>query len=428
MESVKYQSTESVKAIKENILLHIDQPHELEKMYRNDNDKFHRAFNAAFANLKENPIAQFWNERLNYQQENIFWGKKNELFTIAIIAFIAGLIAKIPHLAGIKEDFFFQRNIGFVVFPMLMVYFSWKQNIAFKKLLLPILIVLLSALFINFLPTNDKSDSIILACIHLPIFIWTIVGYTYIGGDLKDTERKISFLRYNGDFVVMTAVLVLSGILFTAITIGLFKLIGLNIELFYTQYILIWGASSIPIVSTYLVQNNPQLVNKISPVIAKIFTPIVFLTLLVFLIAVGYTGKNIYTDRDFLLIFNALLIGVMAIILFSLSEATKSIHSKFNLIILLGLSILTIITNGMALTAILSRLAEFGITPNRLAVLGANLLIFTNLIVVASKLYSIIKRKKDAQEIENVIARFIPIYGIWAALVTLFFPLLFHFK
>lgn len=419
---------EALNKVQNEIIENINNPKKLEQLYRKNQTEFKRVFNEIYDNIKNSATAQIWNERLNYQNEALLLSQKNDLFFIIIAGFIGGLIAKIPRLTGIDENYFFPRNISFIVFPMLMFYFIWKGQLASRKFLLPIFSVLLSVVYINFLPENNNSDTIILACIHLPIFLWTIIGYTFVGGDLTSSTKKIDFLRFNGDFVVMTAIIVLSGVLFTGITIGLFGLIGLNIEKFYQQNIIIWAAPTIPILSTYLVQNNPQLVNKISPTIAKIFTPIVFVTLFIFLVAVLFTGKNIATDRNFLLIFNALLIGVMAIILFSLSEATKNSHSKINLIILLGLSTLTIITNGIALLAIIARLSEFGVSPNRVAVLGANLLIFTNLILVASKLYLIVKGKKDTQEIENVIANFIPIYGIWAALVTLLFPLLFHFK
>jgi hypothetical protein len=226
----------------------------------------------------------------------------------------------------------------------------------------------------------------------------------------------------------MTAIIMLSGFLFSAITIGLFSLIGINIEEFYGEKIAVWGLSAVPILVTYLVKNNPQLVNKISPVIARIFTPIVFITLLIFLFTIIYTGKNLYDDRNFLMIFNALLIGVMAIILFSITEATKKKNERINLLFLVGLSMLTIIVNGIALSAIVFRINEFGITPNRLAVIGATLLIFVNLLFVAYKLFMILKGKSELHKVEIVIALFIPIYGIWAALVTFFLPLLFNFK
>lgn len=426
--TTKNQLGDELHHLKTAIRLNINNPKELEKLYRKNKTAFQRVFNAIYPTIKENSTAQIWNERLNYQQEEIFWGQKNDLIFVAVLIFIAGLIAQIPQFFSINDEFFFPRNIGFIVFPMLIAYFAWRQKLSINKLLFPFIAILISVLYINFLPNNDKSDSIILACIHLPVFLWAVLGYTFVGGNLKADEKKIDFLRFNGDFVVMTAVMVLAGILFTGITIGLFELIGLNIADFYAQHIVVWGLPAIPILATYLVHNNPQLVNKISPVIARIFTPIVFVTLLIFLLAIIYTGKNLYNDRNFLLTFNSLLIGVMAIILFSITAATKNAHEKVNVLFLFGLSALTIILNGIALSAIAFRLIEFGITPNRIAVLGANLLIFINLILVAHKLFIILRRKSEAQNVETVIALFIPIYGIWTALVTFIFPILFNFK
>jgi hypothetical protein len=188
------------------------------------------------------------------------------------------------------------------------------------------------------------------------------------------------------------------------------------------------GLSSIPLIATYLVQTNPSLVNKISPVIAKIFTPLVFITVLAFLITLLYTGKNIYSDRNFLLIFNVLLIGVMAIILFSVTEATKNESNKMIVLTLFMLSTLTVVVNGIALSAILFRLSEFGITPNRVAVLGANLLIFINLVLVSLKLYQVVSKKESVEKVGLIIAGFIPYYSIWAFLVTFLFPILFQYK
>ncbi|GAB1374555.1 hypothetical protein MASR1M46_14410 [Bacteroidales bacterium] len=62
---------------------------------------------------------------------------------------------------------------------------------------------------------------------------------------------------------------------------------------------------------------------KVSPVIAKIFSPLVLIMLLVFLSAMAFSGKDPYNDREFLIIFNALLVGVMAIIFFSVAESSS---------------------------------------------------------------------------------------------------------
>ena len=125
----------------------------------------------------------------------------------------------------------------------------------------------------------------------------------------------------------MTTLILIAGAILSGITIGLFSLIGFNIEKLYVQYIVIFGLPAAPILGTYLTQTNPQLVGKVSPVIAKIFSPLVLVMLVVYLIAMVSSGKNPYNDREFLLIFNALLIGVMAIIFFSVAEISKTTKS-----------------------------------------------------------------------------------------------------
>jgi hypothetical protein len=274
---------------------------------------------------------------------------------------------------------------------------------------------------------NEKSATFILSIIHLPIFLWSILGYAFIGGDLNNNQKKISFLKFNGNFIVMTGLIFISGMLFTGITMALFGLLKMDITTFYFEQIAVWALAAMPMLSTYLIQNNPDLVNKISPTIAKIFTPIVFVTLLVFLIALFYNSKNIYNDRNFLLVFNAVLIGVMAIILFSLTEATNNTSTKFNLFILFGLALLAIIANAIALSAILFRLSEFGLSPNRIVVLGANLLMFLHLLFVSYALFKNLKGKASIQDVEGGIALFIPAYAVWAAFVTFIMPFIFKF-
>ncbi len=409
------------------IKININNPKQLEKLYRDNSSAFVHAFNAVYEEIKNQPAAQAWNERLNFTQENATWTNKTEIIFIVIAAFVGGLIAKIPGFLGLEYDVYLSKNIGFVVFPILSMYFIWKQKLAMSKFILPLILFIGSAIFINSLPYNEQSSTFILSLIHLPIFLWSILGYSFVGGDIQNSQKKISFLKFNGNFIVMTALIFISGVIFTGITIALFELLKIDIKQFYFEQIAVWALAAIPMLSTYLVQNNPQLVNKISPTIARIFTPLVFITLLVFLVALMYTGKNIYNDRNFLLLFNALLIGVMAIILFSLTEASKNASSKTNLIILFGLSLLTIIANAIALSAIAFRLSEFGISPNRLAVLGANLLMFVHLLFVSYGLIKNLKGKASIQDVEKEIALFIPAYAVWAAFVAFAMPFIFKF-
>ena len=414
--------------IQSTIQSSLNDPQALEILYRKNKSVFQQAFKTIYPEIKENPIAQSWHERFNVQEEEISWGTKSEWMLLVAGAFFTGLIIKMPTFLGIDQESFLSRNIGLAIIPIILLFIAKKKRLAVKTILLPVTIIIASAIYINLLPQSPKSDTIILACLHLPIFLWSLLGYTFIGGKLKDATAKINFLRYNGDLVVMSAIIALAGILFTGINFGLFQLTGVDFQPFFENYIIVWGPASIPLFSSFLVSNNPNLVNKISPVIAKIFTPLVLVTLLGFLFALVSTTKNIYQDREFLLTFNGLLIGVMAIIIFSVTEATKSESTKFNLVMLITLSILTIVANGIALSAIGFRLFEYGASPNRLAVLGSNILMFIHLIAVTKQIILLFQKKSGSAQLENTIGYFLPAYSIWTAFVTFILPLLFQFK
>ena len=94
----------------------------------------------------------------------------------------------------------------------------------------------------------------------------------------------------------------------------------------------------------------------------------------------------------------------------------------------MGLSVLTIIINGIALSAISYRLFEYGITPNRIAVLGGNILIFVNLLIVTIQLLKAIKNNTSLTEVQNSIAKYLPVYAVWVGLVTFLLPLIFGYK
>lgn len=414
--------------MKDEILANLNAPIQLEKMYRINKVHFKREFNILYPEVKGNILADFWNERLNYESDEINWGTRRELLFVITAALVAGIIAKLPAFFSINEDFFYPRNIGFILFPILTAYFAWKNKLSTGKIAFIVGATLVGLIFINLLPDITKSDTTILSCVHLVLFLWAMLGFAFVGETRNNDEKRLGFLKYNGDLLVMTALIVIAGAIMSGITIGLFKLIGFNIEEFYFGNIVIFGLPAAPIFGTYLIQTNPQLVGKVSPVIAKIFSPLVLVMLVIYLAAMVYSGKNPYNDREFLLIFNALLIGVMAIIFFSVAEASKTIKTQGETWILLLLSVVTVIVNGIALSAIVFRISEWGITPNRAAVLGGNILILINLLLVTGQLFKVLSKKADISGVGKAISFYLPIYLLWTTIVTFIFPILFGFK
>lgn len=414
--------------MKDEILLHLNEPKQLEKLYRSDKPAFKRAFNTLYPELKNHALAGYWNERLNFASEEISWGSRKDLVFVIIASLLAGLIAKLPGFLHLNEDFFYPRNIGFIVFPFLTAYFAWKNKLSTIKIVSLASATIVGLIFINFLPHVEKSDTLILSCIHLILFLLSVLGFSFVGDTRNIEERRLDFLKYNGDLVVMTTLILISGGILTGITVGLFSLIGFDIKEFYFENVAVFGLAAAPIVGTYLTQTNPQLVGKVSPVIAKIFSPLVLVMLVIYLGAIVYSGKDPYNDREFLLVFNALLVGVMAIIFFSIAGTSHTTKSRAETGLLFILSVVTIIVTGIALSAILYRISAWGITPNRAAVLGSNSLILIHLFLVTVQLFKVISKKAEIRGIGKVISLYLPVYCLWAFIVTFLFPLLFGFK
>ncbi len=400
------------------IIANISNPAALEQLYRSNPAAFARAFEAVYPQISSQVSAHIWRERLIVSTTS--WGSMSDWVVVGIFALLAGFLMQLPDIFSISHDYYFPRNMSFIVMPGIGAYFAYKQGMSLRQLLAPLAILAASILFINLLP--EKSTTLLLTCLHIPILIWLVVGYIFAG---SDPGKRMDFLRYHGDLVVMTTVIGLAGGLFTALTINLFNLIQLKIEDFYFRYLVLSILPSVPLFATFLVRQNASLVSKISPVIARIFTPLVTLTLAIFLVAIIYSGKDPYNDREFLLLFNGVLIGVMALILFSLGEATKQNASRVHQYFLFALAVLAIIDNGIALSAIGFRLVEFGVTPNRLAVLGSNALVMVHLMITTQKLWSFLKGNERIEAVEKSLTSYLPFYAVWAAIVSFVFPLLF---
>ncbi len=412
--------------MKNQIHENLSKPAALENLYRTNPAAFQEAFLELYPSISSDIVAQTWHERLQSSKESVSWGSPKDWGLLLVLAGIAAICMQLPDWLGISHDFYFPRNMSFFIIPGLAIYFASKTDYAWKRVWPALLALVFSVTYLNLLP-NQNSDTLILSCIHVPLLLWFIVGGLFpSGADLL--EKRISFLRFHGDLLVMTAVIALAGGLFSALTINLFGLIGLPIEDYYSRYVILSVLPSVPLFATFIVRENPNLVNKISPLIARLFTPLVALMLLIFLGAILFSGKDPYNDREFLLIFNAVLIGVMALLLFSTSESTKASTHGIQRYFLVALAVLALVDNLIALSAIAFRLLEFGFTPNRLAVLGSNVLILLNLIAVVKQLIPWLRGRAALRDVEASMTQFLPIYALWAALVGFVFPLLFSFK
>jgi len=346
-----------------------------------------------------------------------------------LVSLVAGTLVKLPQFLPVLDDErFYSRNLGGIVAGALIVYFC-IQKLCRMKIWGAITAILFGAiLYLNLLPDKSNSQTIVLSCIHMPFFFWSVLGIAFLGGDWRNLPGRMDYVRYNGELLIYTTIVLIGGMVLTGLTFALFELIGVSIEEWYMNNVVIYGAIAAPIVATVLVERIVGDRFKIAPLLAKVFTPLFLLTVAAYLLAMAVNHKSPFTDRDFLIAFNGLLLVVLGLCVFSISERGPKESAGVVDIMNIGLVSVTLVIDIIALAAILFRLTSYGFTPNRLAVLGANLLAFCHLAGILHHYIRFVRRNGSLEGLEKWIVNYIPAYTTWSLLVAVGFPLAFWFR
>nr|WP_134701251.1 DUF4153 domain-containing protein [Ammoniphilus sp. YIM 78166] len=408
------------------IIENMANPRELERMFRKEPEAFKKSFLQAWQQNPDSQVLAVWYERLNFKEtdhtEKASFFQKDFLF-MGIIAILAGICTRII-FHFVEQQAIAPINLVFGIIPFIAAYFVY-HNTPRKQVLYTLgLFFVISGFYLNMLPLEEK-DSIILAYLHLPIFLWVLVGLAFTGNEYGKGSSRLAYLKFNGEFCILYASMAISGMLLTALTMQLFTFVGMDISEFYFKNVVLFGAAALAIVATYLVSRNLKRSKNIAPLIAKIFSPLVLATLLVYLITVVWVGKNPFFDRDFLLSFNGILLSVLAVTIFSITESGKYEKKTISDYINVALIVLALIIDSVALSAIVFRLSSYGITPNRLAVLGVNILIWANLMWIMLSYRHFLQNKTGPSSVQDAVTKYLPIYGLWAAFVAFVFPIIF---
>ncbi|MBA2937624.1 DUF4153 domain-containing protein [Paenibacillus sp. CGMCC 1.16610] len=408
------------------VIKNLANPHELERLFRKDPETFRRSFTRAWELNPDSQVLAIWFERLNFKESANT--EKSSLFqkdfiSMGILAILAGLVSRFIFQFA-EQHTIAHLNLVFGILPFVAAYFVYNNFPRKNILYILIALFMISGIYLNTLPL-ETNDSIVLAYIHLPIFLWVLVGLAFTGNDYRKGNARLAYLKFNGEFGILYAIMAISGGLLTALTMQLFRFVGMDIAEFYFKNVVLFGAAALAIVAAYLVSRNLKLAKNIAPYIANIFSPLVLVTLVAYLVTVIFVGKNPFMDRDFLLSFNGILLAVLAVTIFSITESGKEEKKNISDYLNFALIILALLIDSVALSAILFRLSSYGITPNRIAVLGVNLLVWANLIWIMISYMRFLQNKTGLWVVQDAVTKYLPIYGLWAAIVTFTFPLIF---
>ena len=208
----------------------------------------------------------------------------------------------------------------------------------------------------------------------------------------------------------------------------MFRFVEIKIDTFIVNWVVVFGGCGLLVVAAYLVERKKGRIESIAPVLARIFTPLLLMVLVSLLLAILVTRMAPAEDRELLIWFDALLALVLGMTLYTMSARDAEERRGFWDVTVLALIVVALVVDGVALSGIISRLAEYGVSPNRLAALGANILLLVNLLLLGIGYMRFIFGRLRYQAIVDVQMRYLPVYALWAALVVIVFPQLFGFQ
>lgn len=340
-------------------------------------------------------------------------------------AIAAGVAVKIAIMAQ-ASDSFYARNASLFVLPILIGYFAWKRGLAPLTLGLLAAGLVAAATFANLYPFVPEGSTEILSALHLPVALWLGVGIAYAGGRWSQVAGRMDFIRFSGELLIYYALIALGGGVITGFMAMIFQVIGIDIEPFMENWFPCLVAGAV-IVAAWLVEAKQSVIENMAPVLTRLFSPIVTLVLLAFLGTLAFTARGINVERDALLAFDVLLLLVLALFLYTLSARDANAPAGPFDILQVVLLVSALLADAFALWAIGARISEFGFTPNRVAVLGINLILLVNLAWSTVLYLRFLRGQAAFTALEKWQTGYLPVYAGWAAVVVVGFPVVFGY-
>jgi hypothetical protein len=230
-----------------------------------------------------------------------------------------------------------------------------------------------------------QEQYVTLMVMHLPLLAWAGVGL-FLTADRPDPANRFAFLIKSVEVFVMGGLFVLAGGVFTAITVGLFAALDLELPALVIRLFVAGGGGLIPVVATAIMydpaappagQKFDAGLSRLVALLLRFLLPLTLLVLVVYLAFIPFNFRAPFDNRDVLIVYNGMLFAVVALLVgatpVDAAELPPSL-ARWLRVGLIAVAALALIVAVYALVAILYRTALDRLTPNRLAFIGWNVI------------------------------------------------------
>ncbi len=349
-----------------------------------------------------------------------------ELAVALGLAVGAGVAVKVG-ATWIDDENALARNVGLLVVPFLAGYFAWKRRLTARVVSTLLATLAALAVVLNAYPFARGGSTEVLAVVHAPVVLWLLVGVAYVGGRWRSDRGRMDFARFTGELAIYLTLLALGGGVLIGLTFAVLSAVGVDLEPVMEDWILPFAVPGALVVAAWLVEAKKNVVENIAPVLTRVFTPLTTAMLLGLLAVLTAAGGLVDVDRELLILMDAILVLVLCLLLYSTSARDALAPPGPFDALQLVLVVAALAVDAVMLTAMLTRIAEFGFSPNKIAALGLNLLLLVHLARAAWLSLGFLRDRRPFTALERWQTRYLPVYGAWAAAVVVAFPPLFGF-
>ena len=349
-----------------------------------------------------------------------------ELAVVLGLAVVAGLAVK-AGAAWIPGDTGFVRNAALLVLPFVAGYFAWRRRVPARVSVVLAAALAALAVLLNVYPYIPSGSTALLAALHAPVIGWLVVGVAYMAGRWRSDARRMDFARFTGELAIYFALIAMGGGVLLGLTAGVLNMLDIDLEPIFENWVMPLAVPGALVVAAWLVEAKKSVVENIAPVLTKVFTPLTVLMLVVVLAALATADGLLSVDRNLLIVMDAILILVACLLLYAISARDPLVRVGLFDGLQLVLVVAALAVDAVMLAAMLTRIAEFGASPNKLAALGLNLLLLVHLVGTAWITVGFLRGKRPFAAVERWQTRYLPVYGAWALFVVVAFGPVFRF-
>ena len=350
-----------------------------------------------------------------------------EAFAFAAAAALTIQIARLAAGFPFEQESWFGRNASLFVLPFLAAYFARRRRLSLRQSVILAVPFLIAAVVVNVYPFAPGSSTEILVAFHLPVVLWFVVAYPYMGGVIRSHERRMDFVRFTGEWFIYYVLIALGGGVLLMLMAMILEPTGVDVEGLINS-VLPSGAAGAVIVAAWLVESKQRVVENMAPVLTMLFTPLFALMLSGAAVVYAVTALGGVFDRELLGVFDLLLVVVLGLVLYGMSARDPGQGPGWMDRIQLVAVISALALDLMVLGVMVARIGELGFTPNRAAALGLNLVLLVSLAGTAWLSTRFLTGHSTYHRLERWQTTYLPVFGAWAAVVVVIFPPLFSFS